>query len=645
MRSHRKPVIIYRKDFNQGLSDALKNNNHMKDAKVEGRFGYVDGYITGKVLNQNRLQIDKYYLPNDDTINDFNSANKYYEKKFQFKINKIRNQDRTWSYKLELLSQPKPQLPVSQPVSQPKPQLPVQNYQIERIHNYEGAEIDLSNRIEHIKYFNEEKQFKKTDKMTTNDIFHSVMIYFVSKTSNISEKIIYISFAEADFITNNATCLITGVEKAKDGSEIIFNHNEIDYEQILISIQKFFKENYVLSDDEEFIIATSDTHSFWLNIIIPFCLMFKNIHIDNKQIIFKTIDLYKNGHLVYNGDLIEYVKKDYNTWREPVIEEDSSEIKSYIDYDIRYSKSNHKALNNKRLNENIFLFSSHCIDLFAANVIFIKGDDLSEKKQEKFKDWYVIRLMDDKDTYEYLFKHGMSRVFKKDGKLIVKDEGFINPETDIENNMIQKFVYLDILRMNNKNANIDIDLDINTFIEKCKTELGNELKNKRTIIYGHNLDYLLINMIFMNQTEELQKYYIRNIHYGNKEIKEDKDALTQKTFFYPKHIIKKNETEITHVNPLNHIIKAQLKMMDYINSDPLNLLHVICLDNIRAKTYILKDMTGKFYGSNTKKNFNFMFNLFGAFTGIMCLIILIIVIILYVTIKKRFKTCPCINKN
>lgn len=627
----------YQNDFNEGLKVASENSKpQMQKYKTTRRFGYLDGYFTGKALNQNGFQIDKYYLPYTKKIQNFDDVNKYYNNNFQFQINKSLLPNKNFDYKMERCQQS---------FQQPNKQLPISPSNEERFHNYKGLNIDLPNHIEHIKYFNEEKQFKKTDKITTNDIFHSVMIYFVSKTSNINEKIIYISFAEADFVTNNVTYLITGVEKAKDGSGIIFNHNEIVYDQILISIQKFFKENYSLNDNKEFIIATSDTHSFWLNIIIPFCLMFKNIHVDNKQIIFKVEDLYKHGHLVYNGDLIESIKKDYETWKEPVIEEDSSEIKSYINYNIWYLKSNHDALNNKQLNENIFLFSSHCIDLFSANVIFIKGDDFDEKRREKFKDWYIIRLTLNVDTYEYLFKHGMSRVFKKYKGLTIKEEGFIDPETDVENNIIQKFVYLDILRMNGKNANIDIDLNINTFIEKCKTELGNELiKNKRTVIYGHNLDYLLINMIFMNQHEELQKHYIRNIHYGDEKIKKDNDALNQKTFFYPKHIMKKNESKPTHVNPIYHVIEAQSKMMNHIDSDPLNLLHVICLDNIRAKTYILKSMTGKFYGSGVKKNLNFMFNLFGAFTGIMCLIILIVVIILYVTIKKQFKTCSCINK-
>ena len=155
--------------------------------------------------------------------------------------------------------------------------------------------------------------------------------------------------------------------------------------------------------------------------------------------------------------------------------------------------------------------------------------------------------------------------------------------------------------------------------------MGNLLTNKRVVIYGHNLDYLLVNMVLRNA--DYSKYFVKNVHYPN-DLNEKQSIwfLTQTTLFYPKYFLRNSEPyTIQYFNPISPILDAQNEMINEINDDPLNIINAICLDNIRAQTYSLTDMGGKkFYGSKL----NLTFNMSTLIKSIVIIFIILIVVVL-----------------
>lgn len=627
-------IESYLNGFNYGMRDAFSTGNYKdpRNPKYSGNFGseiakigYTEGFNTYGSLKNDRFIIrdpSNYYLPermnnlfNNSIfrIMDFRDVQRYYNiykgidiwkpynKRMGYKIRK-----RDYLEKIEAINK-------------------------ERFINYENFSEETKS-IHHIKYNEKTKNFEINRLITTRDIFKSSLIYFISNPSDanldIKQDLIYISYS--NFNSNNI--LPTSI-KLK-GDDICFEYNEDsqNFFDFLAGINKFFKENYIKENLKDFIIVTSDNHSFWISIIIPFCLLFNKLIKQGKSIIFSRGNIHKNGHLIYNGDILEYLdkNKEYEFWEDPIINKTTSEIRAILLFKTDYLQNNQFLI--KQTNYQILNFIKIINNsIYSNQIIFIKGDSNYETKThiDSFRDYYRITLQHNNINYDYLFKHGIRGTLgRRSYELFCINFDTTKIET------IKKIIYADILYMYGKN--IDTNLPMLVFIDKCKKQMGDLLNNKRVVIYGHSLDYLLVNMVLRNAD---YSKYIKKVHYP-KEINDKQRLnwfLTQTTLFYPKYFISDlNPYIIEYFNPIPSVLNAQNEMIEKIDNDPLNIINAICLDNIRAQSYSLTDMADKkFYGSKLNLNFNMTLIKLIIIMVIILIIIIVIILICNKTFKKK----------
>lgn len=636
----------YLNGFNYGMEDAHKTGIYKnprfsdKFGDKSARIGYSQGFNTYESLkfyNFIGSNPSEYYLPeimnspNDMfKITNFEDVQRYYNiyKKIDI-LDSSDDEKKQTQYMTKKPRQPKY-------ISNKRNHLEkILAYNKERIINYKDFSKE-TNLIHHIKYNKNSENFEITPTISDKDIFKSSLIYFISNpidvNSKIKQELIYISYS--DFNLDLKNILPSSIKR--EGNDICFEYDEDpqNFFDFLVEINGFFKENYMKEKLKDFIIVTSDNHSFWISIIIPFCLLFNELTLKDKSIIFKCDNMRKNGHLIYNGDILEYFdeKNVYRYWTDPIIDENNLEIRAILSFTTNYLISNQhliKQTNNQILNFIKIINSSYLKQIIS----FIRGDSNYETNTDKnlFIDYHKITLQHNNINYDYLFKHGIRG--KLDGRSY---ELFcINFDTT-EKEIIKKMIYADILHMYKKNINTN--LPMSEFIKECEKQIGNLLNNKRVVIYGHNLDYLLVNMVLRNAN---YSRYIKKVHYPDDPecVKRSNWFLTQTTLFYPKYFLRDSEPgTILYHNPIGFVLDAQNEMINEINNDPLNIINAICLDNIRAQTYSLTDMKDKkFYGSKLNLSFNMSPLIKSIIVIFIILIVIVIIVIIVLICDEKFK--------
>lgn len=619
--------------FNAGMKRAFSTGNyripgfHNIFVDKSAQIGYTEGFNTCTGLMSNMFinsNISDYCLPEIMKSSDgifpirgFEDVQRYYN--IYKKIDILKSSDKRLGYKIQKRDHLEK----------------VSAYKKERIINYENFSEE-TNSIRHIKYNKTYENFEITPTISNKDIFKSSLIYFISNPSDVNldikQDLIYISYS--DFNLDLKNILPSSIELNRH-NDICFKYDKEpkEFYRFLVEFNRFFKEIYMKEKLNDFIIVTSDNHSFWISIIIPFCLLFNELILEGNSIIFPRGSMHTNGRLIYNGDILEYLNENkvYDTWKDPIIDENTSEIRAILSFKTGYLRSNHQLIVDT--NTQILNFIETINPIYSSQIKFIRGDSNYETDTHKklFIDYHRITLQHNNINYDYLFKHGI-RGTTLDEKKITYDLFCINFDT-IEREIIKKIIYNDILYMYRK-TNIDINLPMPEFIDKCKDQMGNLLKNKRVVIYGHSLDYLLVNIV-LRDGDYLR--YIKKVKYPDdlKHIKQTPWFLTQTTIFYPKYFLRDSEPgTIQYLNPIGPVLDAQNEMIEKIDNDPLNIINAICLDNIRAQSYSLTDMADKkFYGS--KLNLNFSMTLIKLI--IIMVIILIIIIVIILICNKTFK--------
>lgn len=625
-------ITNYFDGFNEGMKRAFSTGNYKiprfynKFINKSAQIGYTEGFntctslISNKFINSN---ISDYCLPEIMKSSDgifpirgFEDVQRYYN--IYKKIDILKSSDKRLGYKIQKRDHLEK----------------VFAYKKERIINYENFSEE-TNSIHHIKYNKKSENFEITPTISNEDIFKSSLIYFISNPSDVNldikQDLIYISYSDFNLDLKNILPLL--IER-NIHDDICFKYDKEpkEFYHFLVKINEFFKEKYMTEELNDFIIVTSDNHSFWISIIIPFCLLFNELILEGNSIIFPRGSMHTNGRLIYNGDILEYSNKKYSDWEDPIIDENTSEIRAILSFKTSYLRSNQQLIG--KTNIQILDFIKKINSIYSTQIIFIKGDSTYENDENNknlFKVYHRITLQHKDINYDYLFKHGI-RGTTLDEKKITYDLFCINFDTT-KREIIKKIIYNDILYMYRK-TNIDINLPMPEFIDKCKDQMRNLLKNKRVVIYGHSLDYLLVNIVLRNG-DYLR--YIKKVKYPDdlKHIKQTLWFLTQTTIFYPKYFLRDSEPgTIQYLNPIGPVLDAQNEMIEKIDNDPLNIINAICLDNIRAQSYSLTDMANKkFYGS--KLNLNFSITLIKLI--IIMVIILIIIIVIILICNKTFK--------
>ena len=628
----------YHESFNIGLKKSLRLREN-SDASFEQAF--KDGWNIGKFLLKEFPGVDNIQLFKDFQItyriDNRNEAINYIQDKLGIRI--------YWdniNKKYTLENSPK--------ITHEDPENTYFRYNSYTV----LPEIQLPEHIKYYKYNVGSNECEMLEIMPSEAVFRSCQLYTAWFENNtLIHNLYYIdhSVLNNEFIDIIPIDVIAITNERKIILKFHQNANIQHISNFLMSVQRIFNFN---TFNKRFIISTSDVHSFYLNFIVPFVLVFNNLEfkLDTKEIILSNPN--DNASLIYNGDIFELPKiHPYTVWEEPVFN-GNREIKDVIVTDFSYSKRNQRAPEVINMSMIIAKIMNRTLKLNLPQIVYLIGDaDEEEYKkppnvpplivryghnisvrlrnyfneaQEAYKiirnifneltagvsiemignennrskipgllKKYVIEINNgENEIYCFLFKHSFSTS---------KNQHSV-PITFNNDRYMTRIISEDIISIYTD----DDQIYSNSLNSNDYRKLENDYKfsqKKFILLYGHSFDNLLISTVLKSLTNSKKQYLIEDtIGYDPEFSKKKQNWFTnQRTLFYPKQI------EFNAENPTYNIIQAQNEMLEPPNDRnslltltnlTINLLYVIVLDTFKSQLYSIIDMTDKkFYGNGT----------------------------------------------
>lgn len=634
----------YCESFNIGLKKGL---NFIENGRASDQSAFNDGRNIGRFLLNEFRNVDKQKLFNDfkirPEITNRTEAINYIQTRLGIKIYWDGN---SRDYRIKF--------PNSPMITHRN-----NNDTYFKYNNYTAlSEIQLPEHIKYYKYNSNSNTCEMINVMPTEAVFQSCQLFTAwFENTTLIHNLYYIDHS----VLNNefVDIIPIDVDAIANERKIILRFDpNADIHHIsnfLMSVQRIFNFN---TFNQKFIISTSDIHSFYLNFIVPFVLVFNNLEfkLDTKEIILSNLN--DNASLIYNGDIFELPKiHPYIVWEEPVFNSER-EIKDVMVTDFSYSKRNQRGPEVKKMSIIIAKIMNRTLKLNLSQIVYLTGDadeeiykeipyerpvilegnynmrnELRNYLNEAEEAYNIIQNIFDELTIDinsetigdetnrsiipgllkkkaieinvgvdeifcFLFKHSFSSY----------TNGFFREYSvpdKFNSSYMRRIITDDIINIYAGDDQIyHKSLSTNEY-QKLKDDYQFSRK-KFILLYGHSFDNLLISTVLKTLKDSEEQYLIEEeIKYApDFEGQRQNWFINQRTLFYPKKI------EFDGNNPTYNVIQAQNEMLDLDGQDSLltlknldaKLLYVIVLDTFKSQLYSIIDMTKKFYGNGTPDN-------------------------------------------